>query len=109
MTIDPEDYLEPQCPLEEPCGCRHEHTHDSGPGAEFTHGNGEVCGCGHEHEPGAVPHSRHQRRIPMREIIEECDRLFNTEKPFELGEHLRKWREEARRIGDREGELGIYR
>ena len=31
MTIDPEDYLEPRCPLEEPCGCRHEHHHGSGP------------------------------------------------------------------------------
>ena len=44
MTIDPEDYLEPRCPLEEPCGCNHEHAHGSGPGAEYTHGNG--CDCG---------------------------------------------------------------
>ena len=113
MTIDPEDYLEPSCPLEEPCGCRHEHKHGSGPGAEYTHGNGAPggcdCGCGHDHEHdhGAMPHGDPQRRIPMREIIQECDRLFNAEKMVELGEHLRKWREEARRIGDREGELGI--
>ena len=113
MTIDPEDYLEPSCPLEEPCGCRHEHKHGSGPGAEYTHGNGCECGhehhddCrGHDHDHGATPH-RHTRRIPMQEIIRECDRLFNSEKMIELGEHLRKWREEARRIGDREGELGI--
>ena len=107
MTIDPEDYLEPQCPLEEPCGCNHEHSHGSGPGAEFTHGNGEPCGC-HEndHEHAAAPHP-HQRRIPMREIVAECDRLFNAEKMVELGEHLRKWRAEAQTIGDREGELGI--
>ena len=105
MTIDPEDYLEPQCPLEEPCGCRHEH--GSGPGAEYTHGNGDVCGCGHEHESGAMPHRHQQRRIPMREIIAECDRLFNEERMYELGEHLRKWRAEAQAIGDREGELGL--
>lgn len=107
MTIDPEDYLEPRCPLEEPCGCNHEHEHGSGPGAEFTHGNGEPCGCGHEHEPGAMPHRHQQRRIPMREIIAECDRLFNEERSFELGEHLRKWRAEAQAVGDREGELGL--
>ena len=54
MTIDPEDYLEPRCPLEEPCGCNHEHAHGSGPGAEYTHGNGAPgecdCGCDHDHE-----------------------------------------------------------
>ena len=112
MTIDPEDYLEPQCPLEEPCGFKHEHSHGSGPGAEFTHGNGEPCDCGcHGHDRGhdrdAMPHRIPQRRIPMQEVIAECDRLFNAEKMVELGEHLRKWREEARRLGDREGELGI--
>jgi len=107
MTIDPEDYLEPQCPLEEPCGCKHEHAHGSGPGAEFTHGNGDPCGCGHDHSHEAEPHRNHPRRIPMQEIIQECDRLFNEERPFELGEHLRKWRAEAQAIGDREGELGI--
>ena len=109
MTIDPEDYLEPSCPLEEPGGCRHEHTHGSGPGADYTHGNGCDCGCehDHEHDHGAMPHGNQQRRIPMQEVIQECDRLFNAEKMVELGEHLRKWREEARRIGDREAELGI--
>lgn len=111
MTIDPEDYLEPRCPLEEPCGCRHghddcghEHAHGSGPGAEFTHGNGMPGHAGHEHIHSDHVHAR---RIPMREIIEECDRLFNAEQTFELGEHLRKWRAEAQTIGDREGELGI--
>ncbi|MBP5585614.1 MAG: tetratricopeptide repeat protein [Lentisphaeria bacterium] len=109
MTIDPEDYLEPSCPLEEPGGCRHGHVHGSGPGAEYTHGNGCDCGCGHEHEHdhGSMPHRNQPRRIPMQEVIQECDRLFNSEKMVELGEHLRKWREEARRIGDREAELGI--
>ena len=58
MTIDPEDYLEPQCPLEEPCGCSHEQLHGSGPGAEFTHGNGEPCSCGHDHDHDAMPRSR---------------------------------------------------
>jgi tetratricopeptide (TPR) repeat protein len=118
MTIDPEDYLEPQCPLEEPCGCRHvheddcdcghDHAHGSGPGAAYTHGNGDPddgCDCGRDH--GAAPHRNHPGRIPMPEIIRECDRLFNSEKMTELGDHLRKWRDEARRIGDREGELGI--
>ncbi len=113
MTIDPEDYLEPSCPLEEPGGCRHGHAHGSGPGAEYTHGNG--CDCGHDHEDdcccehdhGAMPHRNQPKRIPMQEVIQECDRLFNSEKMAELGEHLRKWREEARRIGDREAELGI--
>ena len=105
MTIEREDYLEPVCPLEEPCGCGHDdcghdHGHGSGPGSEFTHGNGAGD------EPG-MPHRNRPNRIPMREIIAECDRLFNQERPFELGEHLRKWREEARRIGDREGELSI--
>ena len=110
MTIDPEDYLEPLCPLEEPCGCGHghgdcghEHIHGSGPGAEYTHGNGPL----HEHGAPGGGHHVHAGRIPMREIIEECDRLFNAERPVELGEHLRKWRAEAQRIGDREGELGI--
>ena len=110
MTIDPEDYLEPLCPLEEPCGCGHghgdcghEHIHGSGPGAEYTHGNGPL----HEHGAPGGGHHAHAGRIPMREIIEECDRLFNAERPVELGEHLRKWRAEAQRIGDREGELGI--
>ena len=103
MTIEREDYLEPVCPLEEPCGCGHDdcghdHGYGSGPGAEFTHGNGAGD------EPG-MPHRNRPGRIPMREIIAECDRLFNLERPVELGEHLRKWREEARRIGDREGEL----
>ena len=119
MTIDPEDYMEPRCPLEEPCGCRHEHTHGSGPGAEYTHGNGcdcdhDDCCCDHDnddcccdHDHGATPHRNRQRRIPMREVIQECDRLFNAENMVELGEHLRKWLEEARRIGDREAELGI--
>ena len=109
MTIDPEDYLEPSCPLEEPCGCRHEHAHDSDPGAEYTHGNGCDCGCdhNHEHDHCTPPHRNRTKRIPMQEVIQECDRLFNSEKMAELGEHLRKWREEARRTGDREAELGI--
>ena len=106
MTIEREDYLEPVCPLEEPCGCRHGHAdgcghdHGSGPGAEFTHGNGAD-------EPGILHGATPPGRIPMPEIIAECDRLFNQERSFELGEHLRKWREEARRLGDREGELSI--
>lgn len=54
-----------------------------------------------------MSHRNQRNRIPMQEVIQECDRLFNAENMVELGEHLRKWREEARRIGDREAELGI--
>ena len=46
-------------------------------------------------------------RIPLAEVIAECDRLFNAEKPAELGEHLRFWRARARELGDREGELSL--
>lgn len=78
--IDPEDYTDAHCPLERPCACgRPEH-----------HGR-----------------HHHGERIPLPEIIAECDRLFNAEKTAELGEHLRKWREKARELEDLEGELSI--
>lgn len=76
--LEPEDYIEPNCPLERPCGCG-----EKGP---------------HHH------HHDHQNKIPLRDVIAECDRLFNQEKTEELGEHLRKWRAKAHEIGDREGE-----
>lgn len=79
MKFSPEDYMEPQCPLERPCSCGHHHHH---------------------------AHA-HQERIPLQDVIAECDRLFNSEKTAELGEHLRKWRAEAQRIGDMQGELSM--
>ena len=78
MAIDREDYEEPRCPLGAP----------------------EGCGTGR-------PHGHDRPRVPMAEIIAECDRLFNAERPVELGEHLRKWRAKAREIGDQEGELSL--
>lgn len=78
MSIEPKDYQEPACPFER-------------------------CACGETH-----PHRHPPReRIPLGDIIKECDRLFNAEKPFELGEHLRKWRARARELGDGEGELSL--
>ena len=80
MSIDPEDYLEPQCPLSRP---RHHH-HDG------------KCSCGHPHG-----------RIPVSEIIARCDELFNTEQMGPLGDHLRHWLAKARELGDEQGELTI--
>ncbi|MCI5779249.1 MAG: tetratricopeptide repeat protein [Lentisphaeria bacterium] len=77
MTINREDYAEPRCPLGPP--------DDGGP---------SVRASGRE-------------RIPLPEIIAECDRLFQAEKTAELGEHLRFWRARARELGDEEGELSI--
>ena len=77
MDLKPEDYLEPVCPFER-------------------------CSCGAE-----TPHRHHGERIPLGDIIKECDRLFEAERPVELGEHLRRWRDRARELGDREGELSI--
>lgn len=58
------------------------------------------CSCGN-------PSHHHHERIPIPEIIAECDRLFNRENMEELGRHLRTWREKAQKMGDREGELTI--
>ena len=80
MSIGPEDYLEPQCPLSQP---RHHH-HDG------------KCSCGHPHG-----------RIPVPEIIARCDELFNTEQMGPLGDHLRHWLAKARELGDEQGELTI--
>ncbi len=80
MSIGPEDYLEPQCPLSRP---RHHH-HDG------------KCSCGHPHG-----------RIPVPEIIARCDELFNSEQPGPLGDHLRHWLARARELEDEQGELTI--
>ena len=77
MAIDREDYVEPVCPLGPPDG-------------------------------GGTPlRAPGRKRIPLPEIIAECDRLFHAEKTAELGEHLRFWRARARELGDEEGELSI--
>ena len=46
-------------------------------------------------------------RVPLAEVIAECDRLFNSERTIELGEHLRKWRARAAELGDKKAELSI--
>lgn len=46
-------------------------------------------------------------KIPLHEVIAECDHLFNAGKSSETGIHLRHWLNEARLLGDREGELSI--
>lgn len=47
------------------------------------------------------------RRVPLAEVIAECDRLFNSNAPEKLGEHLRYWRQQAQEWGDKESELSI--
>jgi tetratricopeptide (TPR) repeat protein len=80
MSLAPEDYMEPGCCLKHgKCSCHH--------------GNGTEEKC-------AAP-------IPVAEIIAKCDELFNMEKSKELGEHLRFWRKEAQRAGDKKGEVTI--
>ncbi|MBQ3792537.1 MAG: hypothetical protein II797_05505 [Clostridia bacterium] len=45
--------------------------------------------------------------IPIREIIQQLDRLYAREEFEKAGEHLFSWMEEARRRGDKKGELSI--
>lgn len=45
--------------------------------------------------------------IPLETVIAKCDELFNAEKKTELGEHLRFWRNEARKKKDKRGELAL--
>ena len=56
--------------------------------------------------PGRVWHDPPER-IPLESVIAECDRLFAGEKTFELGEHLRKWRQKAAELGDKRSELTL--
>ena len=49
-----------------------------------------------------LPEANH---MPIEEIIARCDELFNANDPAALGEHLRFWRQRARELGDRSGEL----
>ena len=46
-------------------------------------------------------------KIPLQEILAQCDTLFNAEKSAEKGELLRFWRQKAREAGDRQGELSL--
>ena len=45
--------------------------------------------------------------IPLEEIIQECDRLFQSNQPELLGDHLRLWRRRAADAGDRAAELSL--
>lgn len=49
----------------------------------------------------------HPNSIPLAEVIAECDRLFGSNSPEALGEHLRLWRKKAAEAGDRSAELTI--
>ncbi len=80
MTLEPEDYIEPHCPLGEKCSCAGVHAH----------GN-STCS-----DP-----------LPLEKIIEESDRFFNAGEAEKVGEHLRFWLNEARKRTDRRGELSI--
>ena len=46
--------------------------------------------------PAAVKSSG---KIPLEEVIAECDRLFNSEDQTAVGNHLRKWLEKAEKLG----------
>ena len=46
-------------------------------------------------------------KIPLQEILAQCDTLFNAGKSAEKGELLRFWRQKAREAGDRQGELSL--
>lgn len=46
-------------------------------------------------------------KVPLDEIIAECDRLFNAENLPAVGEHLRQWLDKASQLGDTESELTI--
>ena len=46
-------------------------------------------------------------RIPLADILKECDKLFNSDRSAELGALLRAYRVKAQELGDRAGELSI--
>ena len=48
-----------------------------------------------------------KKRIPLADILKECDKLFNSNRRAELGAFLRAWRAKAQEIDDRAGELSI--
>ena len=77
MFVEPEDYLEPVCPLGRPGFMR------------------------------PAPRPEPAGRIPLPEIIAECDEFFKSNDTARLGEHLRFWRRRAQELGDESGELSI--
>lgn len=50
---------------------------------------------------------KNAEKIPVADVIAECDRLFNSEAVPAVGEHLRKWLDKAAELGDAEAELTI--
>lgn len=48
-----------------------------------------------------------ENRIPVAEILQECDKLFNSNRSAEVGALLRAWRVRAQELGDKSGELTI--
>ena len=63
--------------------------------------------CPLQRPVAGVRHEAPLGRIDLSAVIAECDRLFNANKPAELGEHWRFYREKARSLRDRESELSI--
>ncbi len=55
--------------------------------------------------PGNI--KKNSGKIPVKDVIAECDRLFNSEDLPAAGEHLRKWLDKAAELGDSEAELTI--
>ena len=48
-----------------------------------------------------------ENRIPVGKILQECDKLFNSNRSAEAGALLRAWRVRAQELGDKSGELTI--
>lgn len=78
MSLNKSDYEEPACPFSRP-----EHSFS------------------HEKLPETI------RRIPLAQIIDECDCFFNSNQMQEVGKHLRYWLEQARKLHDHESELSL--
>jgi len=57
--------------------------------------------------PESPPPPEPEARIPLGEVLRRSDELFQKEDAAGVGEHLRHWRQEAQRIGDRMSELTL--
>ncbi len=57
--------------------------------------------------PDAPPPPEVKERIPLAEVLRRSDELFQQEDAAGVGAHLRHWREEAGKLGDRMSELSI--
>jgi tetratricopeptide (TPR) repeat protein len=66
----------------------------------------EPC-CPFEKPAPGIRQRGNCKRIDLAAVIGECDRLFNSNDPQALGEHLRYWRKQAAQAGDLESELSI--